>query len=412
MVWSNGPEDGRGRPLGFDTDYTELAEVRPADPRDAEPVWDAEVAEPWVAQGVSAGGGARADGQSQPVDEVWDAEVVDEPWDPASAPSAEDVEIIDPASLDAIAERIRALEQRTAAAAAPAPPVPLTIASPSLPTEFGPPAGVSSAAAWSVTPSGAAGPAGSAASFSSLSDLSAPRPTPSAPRLVQSAAAPARPRAGGARDARPVSAGPGPRHADRGRMLGRLPPPRASGLRDRRGRLAVLAVGLASTLLVSGIMIMAAGGQSGDRGGGPAAGAGGTQPGGATATSPGDPSLADGSARQGGASGLGRGGSWNTVVGPGDVAPGSAPVGDGSPGAGADVAALSLAPGSGQAGAGGDTSEVSSTPGRSTATPTAAPVGGTRTTPSVSSAPKASPSPCQTEPVTSFVLGLAGVPTC
>ncbi|MBL7489706.1 hypothetical protein I6A60_11230 [Frankia sp. AgB1.9] len=40
--------------------------------------------------------------------EVWDAEIVDEPWDPAVARSAEDVEIIDAAKLDAIAQRLRA----------------------------------------------------------------------------------------------------------------------------------------------------------------------------------------------------------------------------------------------------------------------------------------------------------------
>ncbi|ADP78475.1 hypothetical protein [Pseudofrankia inefficax] len=40
--------------------------------------------------------------------EVWDAEIVDEPWDPAVARSAEDVEIIDAATLDAIAQRLRA----------------------------------------------------------------------------------------------------------------------------------------------------------------------------------------------------------------------------------------------------------------------------------------------------------------
>jgi hypothetical protein len=40
--------------------------------------------------------------------EVWDAETVEEPWDPAVARSAEDVEIIDAATLDAIAQRLRA----------------------------------------------------------------------------------------------------------------------------------------------------------------------------------------------------------------------------------------------------------------------------------------------------------------
>jgi hypothetical protein len=38
--------------------------------------------------------------------DVWDAELVDEPWDPAAARSAEDVEVIDATALDAIANTL------------------------------------------------------------------------------------------------------------------------------------------------------------------------------------------------------------------------------------------------------------------------------------------------------------------
>jgi hypothetical protein len=61
-------------------------------------------------------------GTVDPDDEVWEAELVDEPWDPAEARSAEDVEIIDAIRLDAIAEQLRTADEAPGGAASSATP--------------------------------------------------------------------------------------------------------------------------------------------------------------------------------------------------------------------------------------------------------------------------------------------------
>ncbi|OHV47158.1 hypothetical protein [Pseudofrankia sp. BMG5.36] len=330
--------------------------------------------------------------------EVWEAELVDEPWDPAYAYTADDVEIVDPDALEAIVGRgsAGATAEPTAAASLPG-----------LGTGLGGPTGSTGlmgvktppTAAGSVEPGRSAGladPLGSA--LAGADPASGPSPVPS----------------GSAAAGRVVSAG-----ARRRRSGGRQ---MAWGWVDRLFRrrmgplpLVVVAGAVVLALLIGGLSIVAAGRDADTDGGGgrgPGAGPGGVAAPGVAgsaddggASDPGDldgAAMADGSVPGAGAGPAdGGGGAGGAAAAPGGTAGPSAATAE-------EQAALVPAPASGQpvavAGPGSDDGSDGTSGSGGGTQPSAGP--------SAAPAPSASPTCYRANFFTAVVLGFSDVPTC
>lgn len=347
-------------------------------------------------------------GTADPDNEVWEAELVDEPWDPAEARSAEDVEIIDAAALDAIAARLRAAGEAPAATATPPSVAPAGEAPwpdadfPSTRVERTGPIQVPRPRATTVgSPLGGTGPI-------PVSDLG---------RITTATAVPAaESRAGRRRRHRPQPAW----RIGLGRLYGRvagavgiarlLP---AGGARGRHiGRVPRAAVAGAVVLVLAlvALVVVLLGHHSGSGDGG-AAGSSGRDAG--TSAAPGGAGLADGTGDLGGGD-PGRGGGGQSaeqvagvqakpagiagvgVDGPSASAGPEAPVAGATPSAGASVQPSSRGGPTGGP-SGGSTSGSSGRPTKAPPSPAATPTGAR----------------CyQGGPVTELVLGALGAPTC
>ncbi|WP_045876611.1 hypothetical protein [Pseudofrankia sp. DC12] len=330
--------------------------------------------------GAPSASRARAYRASPELDvEVWDAELVDEPWDPAVARSAEDVEIIDAAALDAIAQRLSAAAGvATDEPVAGGPPRP---GSPVGPLRPGPADGLPGPGRpgpeYGASPAGAAGPV--------------PRPAASAVRRRH------RPqpawRTGLERLSAQVAAVAGPSRLARVRPAGWAP-----GRRVGRVPLGAMAGAVVLLLLIAGLVIVLFGQHSGFRTG--AARPGGASQGAEVSLAPGGLGLTDGSAGLGGAGG-------------------SDPAG----GQGAEpVSGVQAEPvqGLGMSVTTGPTRDNAAVGIPDTAGSTPRPAAGASAHPSgadagLSSPPAATPTGprCyRADPLTAILLGVVGMPTC